>query len=585
MAGQPGQGRTVEVARCPDPTHRGGHVVARGIRETASGPRQQYSCLPPVGRKHTFRVVLSAEPAAVARAKEPPPGCPQHVGGWVVRDGTYGRRGALPKQRYRCYPEREDRARFHSFTPDLARQHVHVGVDVCAQCEEHRGVHRGEAAVARQHSWSASLVARALEQLASGGSYAEVSRRALASEAAERDRAIAEGRLAPGSRRRRSDAKPRVVVTRRGKTRRLSRASVEARNVWHVAADWTEAFAPVVWEPVDQRLRTEALDERRRLDKLAARGLPLFRPQVLVIDDLPVYGRDEGAANRSKRSKGFHLLVAAEVDWSDPDPFDVRDLPVSSTRLRLVRALARSNTPAWRLLFDELGYTPDVVVSDAATGQGAAVAAHYPTSVFVPSVWHIGQKIRETLADVSPAWHQTVSGRLLHPDLQVMFGQVRRGSTVLSDVAAWSGWWDTLVAWMRERRLPVDALLRKRSVYEPRMAAAIPFLGAHPEVPISTGGLETVQQRVLEPILAGRRSMFGNVERTNRLLDLAVAREHGAFDDVQAVARLLRADATSAGGWATPLREVADPGGTAVGYSSLRDVTLLQHLATKRGLT
>ena len=44
-----------------------------------------------------------------------------------------------------------------------------------------RGVHRGETAIARLHSWPTRLVARALNELALGGTYSDVSRQALAS--------------------------------------------------------------------------------------------------------------------------------------------------------------------------------------------------------------------------------------------------------------------------------------------------------------------------------------------------------------------------------------------------------------------
>lgn len=42
-------------------------------------------------------------------------------------------------------------------------------------CEELRGVHRGETAVARRHTWSTRIVVRALERLTAGETYASVS--------------------------------------------------------------------------------------------------------------------------------------------------------------------------------------------------------------------------------------------------------------------------------------------------------------------------------------------------------------------------------------------------------------------------
>jgi hypothetical protein len=447
--------------------------------------------------------------------------------------------------------------------------------------------------------------------LASGGSYAEVSRWALRAETLDvevvnraRKAALPEGADAeplparkprkkapdPPDRtikrrpRRTSVNEPRVVVIRDGKERRLSRASVEAKNVWHIAADWCEAFAPVVWQPVETRLRAQALAERARLDALTAHGGPLVRPQVLLIDDVPVYGRDDEGIGRTRRDKGYFLLAAAEVTWNAPDPYDSLLLPVPATDLRLVRAFPKSNGPAWRLVFDELGYDPDFVLADAGTGQYAAVQSHFPNAVFVPSVWHIGRAIRTSLKDVKAAHQFTAAGKTLDPELDAHLRLLRRGTDALASDKGMAAWWDELLDWAKRRKVPVEKLQSRREDYEPRMLAAIPMLAAHPEVPISTGGLETILRRVVEPVMAGRRANFGNVERTNSLLDLSVARAHGAFDDLAEVARLLRTDAGDADGWAPPLRAVADPGGTKSRYSSLRDATLLSHLAREKGL-
>ncbi len=638
MAGIKGQGRKHPALRCPEPTHRGSNVVAHSSKSTNTGKRRVYRCEPLNGGRHFFTVVIADDDAAPStprptRVRQPAPRCEEHPAGHVVRDGTYGKRSPLPRQRYRCYPDPTNKKVFHSFTPALPRQHIHPAGEQCDTCDEMRGVHHGEPAVARQHSWPSRTVARGLEQLAAGSSYAEVSRWALRAEAAELERAEREGRGRPKPvkaaaaktkpantktkpantdtdtdtntkpddaktkpadietksvrrRPRRTSVKaPIVITTADGKQRRRSRASVEAKNVWHIAADWCEVFGPVVWGPIEDRLRARALTERARLDALTAAGAKLDRPQVLLIDDMPIYGRDSGgAANRKRRDSGFFLLAAAEVAWSAPDPWDSLQLPIPTTDLRLVRAFPKSNTPAWRLLFDELGYTPDFVVADAGTGQYAAVQAHYPHTVFVPSVWHVATAIRAALRDVPNAHQATVAGKVLDPELDEHLKLLRRGTPALDSIEGLEAWWDALLAWASRRRIPVEKLDTRRRDYEGRMKAALPLLIEHPEVPISTGGLETIQRRVIEPVLAGRRSVFGNVERTNTLLDLAVAREHGAFDDLAEVARILRTDATGEAGWAPPLRSVADPGGTKGRYSSLRDATLLTHLAAARGL-
>ena len=117
------------------------------------------------------------------------------------------------------------------------------------------------------------------------------------------------------------------------------------------------------------------------------------------------------------------------------------------------------------------------------------------------------------------------------------------------------------------------------------MADALPSLARHPQVPLATGALERLIRTRVQPMLSLRASGFGNIERTNTLMDLAVARAHGAFDDLAEVARLLRADTGPANGWAVPLRSVADPRPRSGRYSSLRDPTLLTTLAAERGLS
>ena len=123
-----------------------------------------------------------------------------------MHDGTYGVRTPQPRQRYRCYPQvadedgtrrAEDPAREaepagndeaaaredhepHTGTPPLARHHVHRHEGGRVECEELRGVHHGETAVARQHSWPMDMIARARSRLADAGSYGDVSRQALA---------------------------------------------------------------------------------------------------------------------------------------------------------------------------------------------------------------------------------------------------------------------------------------------------------------------------------------------------------------------------------------------------------------------
>src|SRR5690606_36266008 len=97
--------------------------------------------------------------------------------GAVYRNGPYATRPQKKRQSYRCVPD--DGSKPHKFTTVLPRDHVHAGNEDCAECRELRGVHRGETAVARRHSWSTRVVVRGLERLAGGETYVAVSQWAL----------------------------------------------------------------------------------------------------------------------------------------------------------------------------------------------------------------------------------------------------------------------------------------------------------------------------------------------------------------------------------------------------------------------
>ena len=363
-----------------------------------------------------------------------------------------------------------------------------------------------------------------------------------------------------------------------------TRSAILSHNAWHIAADWVEVFSPVIFGPVEEVVRSKALKERARLDALIAAGSPLDRPQILLIDDVPVYASDPDNRGKARRDAGFYVLVIAEVAWDPPDPRVPGGPHRERHELRLLRAMAKSNTESWRLCFDELGYTPDFVVADAGTGIAAAVAAHYPPprTRFVPSLWHAGQAIKEGLLK-TPGTH--VHGRL-REDLWKHLAQLGRRGTAMASVEAHRAWWDELEAILRAAGLQVDGARTRRANYERDFLAVLPDLLANPEIPVGTGGLETLIQRHIQPVLAMREAQLRNIERTNRLLDLVVARSHGAFDNIAETSALLRADAGAHQGWAPPLRRIADPKppGGVQGYSSLRDATLLTSLAVERGL-
>ncbi len=538
--------------------HPGSHVVAHGKRQTTRGEVTRFKCTPHIDSPHTFTVLEPSTRRLVA-AWSPPPTCPLHDDSKVVRNGIYGKRTQKPRQRYRCYPA--DGSKPHNFTPPLPRDHVHENAEHCAHCNELRGVHRGETAVARRHTWSTRVVARGLEQLAAGATYADVSRWAI--------------RVTDSARTRRSQG--------RTSKKKVSPTTRQSRNSWHIAAGWTEVFAPVIFEHLDTQLRQDALADRARIDATAD-GHHIDRPQVLLIDDVPVLGRELGPKSRARRDVGYFVLVAAETKWPAPDddPFVTPADP--ELRLRLIRVMAKSNTSAWRLLFSELGYAPDFIV--AGTGIASAIRTHFdPTKTrWIPSLWHVAQKVEDALADIPAARVASAVGVSLIPPLAEHVRKLSRNSGVLHSGDSWSEWWDRLLELCVEYNLATDQLRTRRRTYEPAMAKVIDAIAANPGIPVSTGGLETLIAKHVKPMLAMRRSSFGNLERTNNLFDLVVAKHHHVFDDLAGVAARLRADNEPHGGWTTALRTVDDPRPARGYYSSLRDTTLLDNIARKRGL-
>ena len=526
--------------------------------------RRRYLCSPEGATAHTFSVIILEDPTArVVPTWTPPPACPRHHASHVVRNGTYGKHTSRPRQRYRCQPF--DGSPRHSFTPPLPRDHVHLGHERCEVCEELVGAHRGETAVARRHSWSARVVARGLDQLSVGETYASVSRWALRSTGIKRTR-----------------VPPRPKKGRKSK-KTVSEEARVSRAVWHIAADWTEAFAPVIYEPVDTRLRASALVERERIDALVARRRKVERPQVIIIDDLPQWGTDPSSKMRRSRQAGFAVLVVAELHW--PDPTTSKASP--SLRLRLVRAMPDTTAISWMLVLDELGYQPDVVVADGGTGSDLAVRTLWSNgkTTVVPSMWHLSETIRRAFEKAKRAWVNSdgTAGDLIEP-LNAHVAKLSRSHDALRSAISWEKWWDDLVDLVMRNGLPIEGIRKARKKWEGAVLDALPVIRRYPTLPISTGGLESLMLSKVMPLLAKRGNAFANIERTNLLFDLVVARDHGAFDNLSDVVRALREDAQREDGWAVSLRSISDPRPQSAIYSSLRDAVLITDLARARGL-
>jgi hypothetical protein len=548
---------------CPVPEHAGSNVISKGVRETNSGRRRVLRCEPLVGTPHTFRVVPTAAAAVPMPTWSPPPPCSEHPGSHVVRDGRYGSSTRKRRQRYRCYPS-DDRSQFHRFTPVLPRDHVHGGAESCGECEELRGLHRGDATVSRRQSWSARLVAETLRDLSRGTTYADASVRI---------------REATGRTRSRKNS---------GNPRRGYTGSRLAKNAWHIAADWCETYSPVLWDHVDGKMRAEAQEAVRERERRLLAGEPNPAPLTVLIDDIPINARfmDENGKRVSRRD--YFVLVLAEVRWhTAPD-----DRVDRRMHLRLVRALPTNDHHAWKLLFDELGYNPDFIVADAGTGLLKAVREFYKGgATFVPSLFHVRKAIEEGLLKTPGAWVQATSkgAKELRSELVDHLAGLRKKNLTTLSAGAWKAWWDDLEALLIMMNVSVEPTRKRRRNYEQTVASVLPTLAAHPHLPASTGGLEVTLRKRVEPLLANRAHAFANIERTNRLFDLAVCNDVGLFNDMPVVVDLLRSDSTTNDGWSTPLRAVTDPQppGTAPRgqrYSSLRDQQLIRDIARSKGL-
>lgn len=533
-----GRPKTTPNVECPD--HPGTPVNSKGTRRTKNGGlRRRYECRPPGGTPHSFTVAEVAPAGVVIPVTALPPPCPKHPGSNVTRAGTYGK-GSSRRQRYRCFPIGESA---HVFTPVLPRGKVRHGDDECPHCRELTGVHAGPTAFARRHRWPLSVAARGLEKLASGETYAAVGEWALRTEA----------------------GKEKVTKPRRSK------------STWHIGADWTEAASPVLFDYIDSKLRAAAREERARLDALLTAGKPLDLPQVVVVDEKPVTGK-LGKSSRRRAQHGFSVLVVAEVDWSNPTE--------PQTRLRLARAMPSSTLATWSLVFAELGYIPDVVVADGAWEiEAAAKKVFVPDTVLVPSLYHIGSALTDNLRKAYKHLHNPGSSRVLIRPFTEHFSELRAGGPAVTSAAGWKSWWDRFEVIASTNQVSDRTIENLRSYHEPRLDERHHrIFRDYPMVPGSTGAVEALIRRAVEPMLARRRSGFRNIERTNRLFDLVVCREHGLFDDLSTPTRLLEQDAAAHGGYTTALRTIEDPESIHGRYSSLRDPYNIEQLAIQAGV-
>ncbi|MEO8228629.1 MAG: hypothetical protein ABI628_02585 [Chloroflexota bacterium] len=118
-------------------------------------------------------------------------------------------------------------------------------------------------------------------------------------------------------------------VTETGTQKRPSKAAAD--NRWHIAADWVEMFAPVIWDPLEADMRARAIAERARIDADQAAGGPLRNPIIWIADEAPVFGATDEL---------FCVLVVAECEWKAGQPEPI-------VQLRVARAMPDRTMASW----------------------------------------------------------------------------------------------------------------------------------------------------------------------------------------------------------------------------------------------
>ena len=572
-AAQPDGRRSGWNVRCPRPGHLDGLVQSRGTRATSTGTWRRFLCRRPDGTSHTFRLMVTSEGAASPVSRAPTPPCPEHPGSSVKRAGTYGV-SVNQRQRYLCRPE--DGGKPHQFTPPLSREAVTAG-EACSTCDELLSPHHGPVTAARHTPWTLAGVAKALNDLSLGESYANVSLALRAQrDAAMKHLAHQHGVEAAAS------ATPPVV------TSSTSYSARERKNAWRVAADLVEQYAPPLYAEVEEALlaRTQALRDANDAALEASPGASLTTPLVYVLDELPIW--TEGAPGKGKRPS-WNVLAVAEVLWQ-PGRSEM-DLPQRETRLRLARAFPRNNTDAWQLVLDELRVRPDFVVADNGTGLQGALRAYYGSSVgIVPSLWHIQRNLRDTLIDLPNTTYLEGKEAVLVDALRKHLGRLARDEIIGGTPADIKHWWDDLESIVASLPAPVPTIVAQRTMHERRLVAALPILNANPHVPASNAAIESRIRTSLKPFLANRAHLFGNQERTNRLLNLLVCREAGMFTDLDEVALRIRRLNEGNGGWAPAPRQILDRqppslSGTGKRFQSLKSYNVVARLAKDKGIS
>lgn len=521
---------------CPRKGHSRREVTLYGLVRGADGnpTHQRFMCAPGTEQQHTFRVAFAPKPigrkaspvlAAPVRPYSPPEPCLEHPGGRVRRRGTY-KQGKRTRQRYECVPLGWYEGATRKDDPEHAK-------------------HSFTPALPRTHVDGDDKCPHCAEMRAVNRGETAVARQHQADTTQ-----VVEALTMLG------DGKSYAEVSKwlQGKVRKDGTVS-KGKDAWRRAADIAEVFAPVLWQ--DWLTQVAVQDADRQAAKPS-------QPRVVMLDDLPMFSK---ATKYRKQAQRFAVLGVGEV------------LP-GGVRLRLLRAFPQHDQRAYMLLLDELGWHPDFVIADGgkairpAVLEMAALTRH--DTQFVACEYHMRQQLGAVIDKAAKATSGFDAG-----SLRVALDTHRcwRSRT------DWETWFADLERRMAAQKVPLTkrAGTWKKNHYQ-FVCDQLDAMAVYPDMPRTTGALETLLADKVKPSMTKRSRALGNLARTNQLLDLFVLHANGYFHDPAHAAEALRTDAANGDptnpGWAPPVRQLCDPGL----YRSLLDPDMLADLFDQAGL-
>jgi hypothetical protein len=277
-------------------------------------------------------------------------------------------------------------------------------------------------------------------------------------------------------------------------------------NYWQTGAAWVEQFSPVLWNGW--------------LATRDAKLPPQTLPRVLALDHVP-YKSAADVTDKGEKTETFSVLVAYDYHQATPNA------STYSSRVRLIRAYPEHTTDTYEVLVEETGLVPDVILSDSAPEIRLLVARLQrmrPGLVWVPSTWHILQRLDELLHRLDRQTKKTYKKTFDPGDLEA---RVSTGEAMYGP-KNWTRWWDDLRRRLASQGFPAQAFPKKmHDAQFDDVLTGLAFLQAHPQVPRGTGSLEADIRNRVKPFFASRAERFTNLERLNRATDLLTLRING----------------------------------------------------------